>query len=66
MCFGMNDAMLYVRGMLACVRVRIRVLNLFLIRLRHKTQHWEANLGIGRCWVPNTFLRTYLNSEPIL
>ena len=37
-CFGMRDAMLYVRCMLVCVRVRKQVLNLFLIRLRHKTQ----------------------------
>ena len=36
-----------------------------LIRLRHKTQWWEANLRVGQFWVPNTFLRLYLNSKPI-
>jgi len=64
-CFRLNDTMLYVRCTLACVWVRIQVLNLFLIRLRHKTQWSKANLRVGRSWVPNTFLRAYLNSEPI-
>ena len=64
MCHGMNDAMLYVRCMLVCVWVRIQVLILFLMRLRHKTQRWEAKVGWS--WVPNAFPRMYLNSKPIL
>jgi len=38
---------------------------MILSSLRHKTQRWEANLRVGRSWVPNTFPRTYLNSELI-
>ena len=49
------------RCMLVCVCVRVLILS----RLRHKTQWWEANLRVRRSWVLNTFLRTYLNSEPI-
>ena len=38
MCFGMKDAMLYVRCILVCVcKSRIQVLNYFLIRLRLDT-----------------------------
>ena len=36
-----------------------------LIRLRHKTQWEEANLKVRQFWVPNTFLRSYFNSETI-
>ena len=36
-----------------------------LIGLRHKTQWWEANLRVVWFWVPNTFLRPYLDSKPI-
>jgi len=35
-----------------------------LIGFRHKIQWWEANLRVGRYWVPNIFPRPYLNSEP--
>ena len=35
------------------------------MRLRHQTQWEEANLRVGRFWVPNTFLRPYLNFESI-
>ena len=45
---------------------RTQVLYLFLIRLGFNTQRWEANLRIGQSWVPNTFSRVYLNSEPVL
>ena len=38
---------------------------MLLIRLRYKTQRWEANLRVRQSWVPNTFPRVYLNSEPI-
>ena len=36
-----------------------------LIGLRHKTQWEESNFRVGHFWVPNTFLKPYLNSEPI-
>ena len=45
---------------------RIQVFKWFLIELRYRTQWWEANLRVGQSWVPNTFLRAYLNSEPKL
>ena len=45
---------------------RIQVFKWFLIELRYRTQWWEANLRVGRSWVPNTFPRAYLNSEPKL
>ena len=48
-----------------CVWVRITILSVTLIRLIHKTQWEEANLRIGRFWVPNTFPRPYLNFEHI-
>ena len=35
-------------------------------KVRHKTQLWETNLRVRQSWVPNTFPRAYLNSEPIL
>ena len=53
------------RCMLVCMWVRIQVLNMILSRLRCKIQWWEANLKVRWSWVPNTFLRTYLNSEAI-
>ena len=62
---GMFDTMLIVRWMLVCVWVRIIILSVPLIGLRHKTQWWEANLRVGQFWVFNTFRRLYLNSEPI-
>ena len=36
-----------------------------LIGLRHKTQWEKANHKVGPFWVPNTFLRSYFNSETI-
>ena len=47
--FGMIDDMLIVRCMLVCVCVcefRMTILNVPLMRLRHKTQHKEANLRV--------------------
>ena len=41
------------------------MLNMPLIGLRHKTQWEEANLMVGRFWVPNTFLRPYINYKHI-
>ena len=41
------------------------MLNVPLIGLRHKTQWEEANLRVGRFWVPNSFLKLYRNFEPI-
>ena len=41
------------------------MLNMTLIGLRHKTQWEEANPSVVQFWVPNTFLRLYLNFEPI-
>ena len=38
---------------------RMQVLKSFFIGLTHKTQQWEANLRVGRSWVPNTFPRAY-------
>ena len=43
----------------------MKILNVPLMRLRHKTQHKEANLRVRQFWVPNTFPRSYLNSKPI-
>ena len=48
-----------------CVWVRITILSVPLIGLRHKTQWEEANLRVGRFWVSNTFPRPYLNFKPI-
>ena len=65
---GMIDAMLCVRCVLMCVCVCVNidaVLSVHLIGLRHNTQWREANLRVRWFWVPNTFLRPYLNSEPI-
>ena len=63
--FAMKDAMLFVRYMLVCmcvcVSLEYKCLDIFLIRLRHRTQRWEANLRVGQSWVPNTFLRAYPN-----
>ena len=47
----MIDDMLIVRCMLVCVCVcefRMTILNVPLMRLRHKTQHKEANLRVRR------------------
>ena len=38
---------------------------MYLIGLRHKIQWEEANPRVGWFWVPNTFPKPYLNSEPI-
>ena len=65
MCFGMMVPCCMLRCMLVCVWVRIQALNMILLRLRCKTQWWEANLRVGRPWVPNIFPRTYLNFKPI-
>ena len=66
-CLRIKMPWLCVKCMLVCVcKFRIQVLRLFLIGLRYKTQWWEANLRVGRSWVPNTFPIAYLNSEPIL
>ena len=46
-----------------CVSLEYKYWKLFLIRLRCKTQWWKANFRVGRSWDPNTFPRTYLNSE---
>ena len=47
-----------------CVNINAKS-NVPLIGLRRKTQREEANLRVGKFWVPNTFLRSYPNSEPI-
>ena len=60
------DAMLIARCMLVCVWVQNAMLNVFLMRLRHKTQWVEADPSVGQFWVPSTFPKLYLNSEPIL
>ena len=65
MCFGMMMPCCTLRCMLVCMWVRIQVLNMILLRLRHKMQWWEANFRVEWSWVPNTFPRMYLNSEPI-
>ena len=40
----------------------MQVLRVLLMRLRYKTQRWEANPKVGRSCVSNTFPRAYLNS----
>ena len=59
------DATLIAKCMLVCVWVWNAMLNVSLMRLRHKTQWVEVDLWFGGFWVPNTFLKSYLNSEPI-
>ena len=53
------------RCMLVCVWVIDTNIEMFLMRLKRKTQWWEANLRVGRSWVPNTFPRAFLNTKPI-
>ena len=65
MCFGMMIPCCMLKCMLVCVWVWTQVLNMILSRLRRKIQWWETNLRVGRSWVPNTFPKMYLNSEPI-
>ena len=56
MCFGMKDAMLYVRCMLVCVcKSRIQVLNYFLIGLRLRHNDGRPTLGLDdlKCVTPS-------------
>ena len=60
----MFDVMLIVRCMLVCVCELDTSFECAFNRVK-KTQWWEADFRVGRFWVPNTFPRPYLNSEPI-
>ena len=63
---GMIDDMLIVRCMLVCVCVCELDANIEYALNRVKTldTRCEANLRVGRFWVPNTFPRPYVNSNP--